>query len=473
MSSVRSILFGLALMLLFPLLFSMGAVAYTLWELPSQGDKVRGDYGLVGVQTRGSYVWLIPEGDGVVLVDAGADPEAEAVLREVRGRPIRAVVLTHGHAEQVAGLAEIVDVPVYVGEADVDLLLGKASPKGQLAQLFDAVTPDPEIDADRLHPVADGQEITVGEVRLRAIHTPGHTAGSIVWMWQDVLFTGGALVANNPPRLFPSPLSDDVEQARASLDKLLPLDFDRIADGQIGTVTSGRVGLFRMLGHKPFAPTVRLRPPLRPGVDSGPEVEREGLYLQTPSDWDPVGAAARLLLDDGTEWLLSPEPVPEHASFIGRRVVVKGRLLSPAASAGSPGGLVLDLDAVQLVDEDASAAPSRVHDRASLEAAAGSWAQVEGTIHLLSPLMQGASHGEGVFTLKDGTQVPMSAPMSILHRSAPADIHGDVDGEIEEAAPQPPAAPPAAQSLLARVVSERGALRIVAQRPCDDATSCL
>lgn len=42
----------------------------------------------------------------------------------------------------------------------------------------------------------DGDEITFGQERIKVIATPGHTAGSLSFLWQDKLFTGDALLIN-------------------------------------------------------------------------------------------------------------------------------------------------------------------------------------------------------------------------------------------------------------------------------------
>ena len=42
----------------------------------------------------------------------------------------------------------------------------------------------------------DGDEITFGQEGIKVIATPGHTAGSLSYLWQDKLFTGDALLIN-------------------------------------------------------------------------------------------------------------------------------------------------------------------------------------------------------------------------------------------------------------------------------------
>ncbi len=40
----------------------------------------------------------------------------------------------------------------------------------------------------------DGAAICFGDETIRALHTPGHTAGSMSYLWRDCVFTGDALL---------------------------------------------------------------------------------------------------------------------------------------------------------------------------------------------------------------------------------------------------------------------------------------
>ena len=44
--------------------------------------------------------------------------------------------------------------------------------------------------------LVDGETLAFGGETLRALHTPGHTAGSMSYLWRDHVFTGDALLIN-------------------------------------------------------------------------------------------------------------------------------------------------------------------------------------------------------------------------------------------------------------------------------------
>ena len=103
-----------------------------------------------------SYIVADSTSGSAVVVDPQRDIEQYLEFAAEQHLTIRHVVLTHFHADFVAGHLELRD---RVGAA---IYLG-ASAKAEYA----------------FTPLADGSEIDLGRVRLRAIETPGHTVESI------------------------------------------------------------------------------------------------------------------------------------------------------------------------------------------------------------------------------------------------------------------------------------------------------
>ena len=94
----------------------------------------------------GNITYLFP-GPPSILVDAGVGYRAhiEAIDRALVGRPLELVLLTHSHSDHVAGLPAL-------AERWPQLLV-----RGELGERL-----------------TDGETFTAGDVRLRAVHTPGH-----------------------------------------------------------------------------------------------------------------------------------------------------------------------------------------------------------------------------------------------------------------------------------------------------------
>ncbi|MEN0061643.1 MAG: MBL fold metallo-hydrolase [Myxococcota bacterium] len=390
---IRAIVSMLAFIALGLGFVALAFAAQVWWSMPSpQGRLVRGPHDLVGVYSGRAYSWVVPTDDpkGVVLVDVGSDAQASRILAELRKgeRSVRAILITHAHGEQVEGLAAFPDVPVYLGTADRGLLVGDVSPEGWLARFYAASVPLP---AD-LRLIEAEETVTIEGATFVGIPTPGHTPGSVTWWWRDVLFTGGSLMAATPPTPSPSGLNDDDEAALASVEKLLPLDFDALADGRTGVVTTARPQVHWMLG-------ATLDPPTRTllgGEPTGPPmVERRGLYVEA---WIPGSDGHRpglVVKPDGRATVVRNPALPEDRAFMGRQVVAQGTPLGE-----DQGRIASDhLTEVQLtLVEGETRGDGRlphVTDVAQLDALLHQWVVVEGRVVDREAFVAGATFAQG------------------------------------------------------------------------------
>ena len=127
-------------------------------------------------------IWLVGDGDDVIVFDAAHT--AEPIVEAVAGRNVVAVVCTHGHNDHVTVAPELghtLDAPVFLHPAD-DVLWRMTHP-----------------DSD-FRAVDDGLVLRVGGVELRALHTPGHSPGSVCWSAPDLgaVFSGDTLFQGGP-----------------------------------------------------------------------------------------------------------------------------------------------------------------------------------------------------------------------------------------------------------------------------------
>lgn len=91
---------------------------------------------------------------------------------------LKYLLLTHGHNDHFLG------VESYKNEYSAVVF---AAPEDDLGIMKEGGCPKP----DRL--LHDGDVITLGETELKVIATPGHTAGGICFLADDIIFTGDTL----------------------------------------------------------------------------------------------------------------------------------------------------------------------------------------------------------------------------------------------------------------------------------------
>lgn len=132
-----------------------------------------------------------------VIIDCGAffEPEREAIVSYINDNNLTLthLIATHGHIDHNFGINTIhntfgIDVEVH---ADDETLMKALNAQ---AEVFCGASLNYPIPPIRRF-LTDGESITVGEHSLKVIHTPGHSAGSIVLHCAEVnmAFTGDTL----------------------------------------------------------------------------------------------------------------------------------------------------------------------------------------------------------------------------------------------------------------------------------------
>ncbi|NNC77908.1 MAG: subclass B3 metallo-beta-lactamase [Woeseiaceae bacterium] len=161
-----------------------------VWNEAQAPFHVFGNTWYVGV--RGLSVLLVDTGDGLVLID-GALPQSAALINaNIRSlgfqtEDVKLILVSHVHYDHVGGIAALQRM------SGADIL---TSGKGQIPLLRGNLEKDdPQFDVSagesrfppvaNVHVVRDRQTIELGETRIVAHYTPGHTPGGISYTWQS------------------------------------------------------------------------------------------------------------------------------------------------------------------------------------------------------------------------------------------------------------------------------------------------
>lgn len=121
-----------------------------------------------------SYTYLLadPETKEAVLIDPVVEMvDRDLLLIDDLNLNLKYILDTHVHADHITGSGEI---------------RKRTGAKVGVSSAYDMACPD-------LH-IEDGQEIRIGRISIKAIHTPGHTSGCLSYQIGNKVFTGDALL---------------------------------------------------------------------------------------------------------------------------------------------------------------------------------------------------------------------------------------------------------------------------------------
>lgn len=134
-----------------------------------------------------TYLAVNEEEGKAVLIDAGVSPSQVLKYLQDHGLKLEAVLLTHGHPDHLLGLKEIVEAtgaPAYMHPADAEMVRAIPPMLLRMLGLEDLELPDEFL------PLEDGQELELGGMKFKVLHTPGHSEGSVCFLTDGVLFDG-------------------------------------------------------------------------------------------------------------------------------------------------------------------------------------------------------------------------------------------------------------------------------------------
>jgi glyoxylase-like metal-dependent hydrolase (beta-lactamase superfamily II) len=141
-------------------------------------DSLQIDKLIVGAFDNNCYIVTCRTTGESVVVDAPA--EATKILKGLEGTQPRFILITHTHMDHLGALSELkskLGIPVAVHPLDANGL---------------------PLQPETL--LGDGGTVSFGRVKLRVLHTPGHTPGSLCFLTGKYLISGDTLFPGGPGR---------------------------------------------------------------------------------------------------------------------------------------------------------------------------------------------------------------------------------------------------------------------------------
>ncbi len=150
-----------------------------------------------------------------MVIDPGDEPDRIIELSE--GLDVKYIVLTHAHFDHAGAVPELKEATgarIALHPADKEAY---STVTEQAA--FWGFQSDPMPEPDIM--LAEGDELSLGGITLRVLHTPGHSPGCICLLGGGVLFSGDTLFKGSVGRTdFPG---GSIGELKASFRRLLEL----------------------------------------------------------------------------------------------------------------------------------------------------------------------------------------------------------------------------------------------------------
>jgi len=187
---------------------------------------------VVGEMETNCYIFGAAETKEAAIIDPGADYEEIKEVIDAGSLIPKFIINTHGHIDHIGANYKF-KLPIYIHREDSDFL---TNPINSLSAFYASFAMSPK--ASRL--LEDGDEIDVSGIRLKVLHTPGHTPGGISLYYNGIVFTGDTLFEGSVGRA-DFPYSDNKALIDSINNKLMKLDDDVVVlPGHGDKTTIGR-----------------------------------------------------------------------------------------------------------------------------------------------------------------------------------------------------------------------------------------
>ena len=137
----------------------------------------------VGHMQNFSYLIGDEKSKEAAVVDTGWEIDKILSIAKKNDLSIKFILVTHSHYDHIDAVKEMADATnatVYVHKEDSEEIKSKGIRK--------------------IKTIGEGDEIKIGRIKVKLLHTPGHTPGSVCYLVDNKLITGDTLFVENVGR---------------------------------------------------------------------------------------------------------------------------------------------------------------------------------------------------------------------------------------------------------------------------------
>ncbi len=174
----------------------------------------------------------ILEDEKICIIDPGYTSEhLKRIISVLENETVKFpdfIINTHCHYDHIANCKHFKGIKIFMYRNDGEDVMKQNNEK-ILSYLFGMKVP--EISNSNIKFVKDEEVINLGKTKLKILHTPGHTSGSISVYEEKTksLFSGDLVFSNGTGRT--DLKTGNFNDLKNSIDKILNLDFETVYPG--------------------------------------------------------------------------------------------------------------------------------------------------------------------------------------------------------------------------------------------------